>query len=539
MRCCVVRASTIGIALVLMALGSGTGGAQTGDVLNQAMIEAAREASRGTPPLEDRTARPQIPIAGPVNPETYRVGPGDVLQFVTWGRISRNDRLEVGPEGTVLLPGAGVLELHNHTLARARAMILERMRAQMRGVEMDVRLLRPRRFLVSRTGQVKTTGPIEASAASRVSDALPLEDVLPGASRRRVNVIHLDGTREVADLELYDRTGRSDLNPWLRDGDMVHVPVATEFLYIAGAVARPGRYELGPQDSLRTSLQLAGDVLPSADKDHALVVRWPEPFRAESLWISLSDIYSGRQNTPLKDGERIYIFFVPHYHDQHEAVLLGEVTRPGAYPITEGQTRLSDLVRGAGGFLPLADSGAIRVHRPNPMAGTNDPELDRLLRLSRGELTASEYEVLRTKLAGLREEYSVDWQRLSEDGNSLDLLLRSGDIVRVDRLVSSIRIDGEVRRPGMLEYQPGLKVEDYVRQSNGFTNRAWRSKVRITRAVTGQTQYARDVPELGPGDFVWVPEKPDWAWGQTGTMFLTVLGSLSGVVLAAVTIARQ
>lgn len=518
---------------------AGSGMAQTAAAADQTIIDVARDAARGAVPPQPRTARPTVPIGGPVDPNSYRVGPGDVFQFAMWGRITRTELIEISPEGTALIPGDGVLTFRDHTLAQAREMILQRMRAQMRDVQMDVRLLRPRRFHVHRTGQVKAPGAVEASAVSRVSDALPIDDVLPDASRRQVNVIHLDGTREFADLELYDRTGRSDLNPWLRDGDVLHVPVATEFIYLAGAVARPGRYELGLRDSLRTALQLAGDPIPSAAEDRALLIRWPEPFRAESLWISLSDVYSGRQNPPLQDGERLYLFFVPQYHEQREAVVIGEVARPGVYPIREGETRLSDLVRGAGGFLRTADRGAIRVHRPNPMAGNRDPELDRLLQLSRGELTASEYEVMRTKLAGLREEYSVDWNRLVKDGNSLDLLLRNGDIVRVDRLVSSIRIDGEVRRPGMLEFQPGFKVDDYVRQSSGFTDRAWRSKVRVTRAVTGQTLYARDVPTLEPGDFVWVPEKPDRDWGQTGVMLLTVVGSLSGIVLAAVTIARD
>lgn len=474
-----------------------------------------------------------------MDPDRYRIGPGDILQFSIWGRLTRNELLEVSPEGTVLLPGAGVIVLHEHTLAQARAVILERMRRQMRGVEMDVRLLRPRRLFVHRTGQVREPGPIEASAVSRVSDVLPAGDLLADASRRQVEVLHSDGTREFADLELYERTGRSPLNPWLRDGDVLHVPVATEFLYVAGAVALPGRYELGLRDSLRTVLELAGGPVPSAAADRALLIRWPEPFRPDSVWLSLPDIYSGEVNPPVHDGERLYLFFVPQYHEQHEVTVQGEIARPGAYPIVEGQTRLSDLIRSAGGFLPAADRGAIRVHRSNPSARIPDPELDRLLRLSRGELTTSEYEVLRTRLAGQREDYSVDWNRVTREGGGMDLLLRSGDVVRVDRLVSSIRVDGEVRRPGILEYRPGLRVEDYIQQAAGYTNRAWRGKVRVTRAVTGQTLLTRDVPALGPGDFIWVPERPDRNWGQTGVMLLTVLGSLSGVVLAAVTIARN
>ena len=210
---------------------------------------------------------------------------------------------------------------------------------------------------------------------------------------------------------------------------------------------------------------------------------------------------------------------------------VGEVRRPGTFPIAEGETRLSEMVSAAGGFLPGADLSAIRVHRASTMAAEKDPELDRLLRLSRSELTASEFEVLRTRLASLREDYRVDWARLQADRN-LDLLLRDGDLVRVERLVSSVRVDGEVRRPGLFNYEPGQSVEDCVAQAGGFTDRAWRSKIRVTRAVTGQTLLARNISRLDPGDFVWVPEKPDRTQWDQLQQLLTALAQVATIVIA-------
>ena len=68
-------------------------------------------------------------------------------------------------------------------------------------------------------------------------------------------------------------------------------------------------------------------------------------------------------------------------------------------------------------------------------------------------MTASEYTKLTTKLASLREDYRIDWKRLKERPQELDLLLRDGDVVRVERLVPSIRVDGEVTHPGILSYR--------------------------------------------------------------------------------------
>jgi polysaccharide export outer membrane protein len=424
------------------------------------------------------------------------------------------------------------MRVDGRTLADVRDDLLSRMRGQFKGVNMDLRLARPRMFRVYLTGQVRVAGPVDATGSSRVADVAMMGTMLDDASRRHIEVLHRDGTRDIADLELFLRTGDNNLNPWLRDGDVINLPVATEFVWAQGALARPGRFELGPSDSLRTLLRLAGDPLPAAETSRVLLVTWRDPLTPESTWVSLEDVYARKTNPPLEDGQRVYVYYVPQYHLQHEATIIGEVRRPGLYPIVEGRTHLSYLVAAADRFLPSADLSAIRVHRRSPNAGERDPELDRLLRLSRNELTGSEYEQLRTKLAGLREDYRVDWARLQQDPAHLDPLIRDGDIVRVERLVNSIRVDGEVRRPGILAYAPGQRVENYIAQTGGFTDRAWRGKVRVTRAVTGQTLLARNVKTLDPGDFVWVPERPDITVWQQAKEVLTALATVATIVIA-------
>jgi protein involved in polysaccharide export with SLBB domain len=532
------------LALVLAApvhAQSGGTGASSGDPLStstSAGSEGVGTIPRVVPGLGDEISQGMRPLggigpdlAGAINPKEYIVGPGDVLMLLLWGKVSRSMTLEVGPEGVVLLPGAGTFRVDGLTLAEVQRQLLERMAREFRGVNMDVRLVVPRQFRVYVTGQVKNAGPLAVRGGSRVTDALTPAMMQDNGSRRRVEVLHKDGTREIADLDLFDRTGTTSANPFIRDGDVINVPVLTDFLYADGAVARPGRYELGPDDSLLTLFRLVGDPLPAADAERALLIRWRQPFQPESLWFGLDEVYSRRVNPVLREGDRLYVFFIPQYHLQHEATIIGEVARPGVYPIQEGVHKLSDIVTSAGGFLPGADLSAIRVSRRGTGA-EKDPELDRMLRLSRNEMTASEYEALRTKLANLKEEYRVDWNRLMAAKEDLDLLLRDGDVVRVERLVSSVRVDGEVNRPGFLRYEAGQTVEDYVRQAGGYTNRAWKSKVRVSRSVTGQTLVAKNVRTLDPGDLVWVPEKPDRDLGRNIAAVLIALAQVATIVIA-------
>jgi polysaccharide biosynthesis/export protein len=503
--------------------------------LEAAAREAAGAAARaaGESAVQDASSmRASVPIPGAVDDTLYRVGPGDVFLLNLWGRVTQARSIEVGPEGTVMLPSGGGLRVTGLTLRDARALMVQSLAKEYRGVSIDIRLDRLRTFRVYLTGRVKQGGAQLATGTTRVADLIKAENMEANASLRRIDVLRRDGSRAQADVGRFLRTGEVEFNPWLRDGDVVHVPVATEFVYVQGAVASPGRFELGIRDSMRTLLRMAGDPLPSASLERAMWVRWKAPFESESLTVNLEDVYAGRVNYPSADGERVYVYFVPQYHLQHEASIDGEIRKPGTYQIVEGVTRLSDLVSSAIGFLPTADLSSIRVHRPTQAGVEQDPELERLLRMSRNELTISEYEKLRTSLAGLREDYRVDWNRLQENRDALDLLLRNGDVVRVERLVTSIRVDGEVRRPGILTYKPGRTVEDYIRETGGFTDRAWTGKVRVTRAVTGQTLPARNVRALDPGDFVWVPEKPDKSTWETFGLVLVALAQVATIIIA-------
>lgn len=469
-------------------------------------------------------------VTAPVDPETYVVGPGDLFQLTLSGRVTRSEYLIVGPEGELLIPGSGLVRVSGQTLSEAREKVLRWLAGEFRGVRIDLQLARVRLMRIYLSGDVKEPGTFHVAATSRLSEALPASALLEGASKRNVELRRRNGRRIIGDLELFNRTGRQDLNPFLEDADILHVPTAVEFIHIRGAVAREGRYELGPADSLRTLLDLAGGPLPAAQASRCLLVRWQAPTQAESLWFELADVYSGVTNPPLRDGDHAFIFFTSRFHALEQAGIYGEVEHPGVYPLVTGQSRLSHLVRAAHGFLARADLSTVRVYRA-ARAAEADPELERLIRLSRAEMTNTEYEILRAKLAARREDYRVDWFRL-EQSPELDVLLRDGDVVRVDPLIASVRVEGEVRRPGIVEFEPRRSVDAYVRLAGGYSNRAASSKIRITRAVTGQSLRAKDVQDVAPGDLIWVPERPDVTFWQHLQTLVTVAAQVATVIIA-------
>lgn len=466
----------------------------------------------------------------PVDAQSYRLGPGDLLQLNYSGRLSRSQSLPIGPEGTAFIPGWGVLRLGGLTLAEARQLVDQRLGTELRGVQLDLELVRVRMLRVYLTGEVQSPGPVDLIATSRVSDALSESSATAGASRRNLEVRHADGTREIADLGRFELTGDPVDDPFLMDGDVISVPKATRYFEVRGAVARSGRFELGPRDSLHTMLEMAGGLLPTSRPERALFIRWLTPSRDESVFVDVGDIDARRTNFPIEDGARLYVYSVAGYHELEQVSIQGEINAAGSYPIVPGRTRLSDLIRNAGGFTARADSSTMHVYRANPESSEPDPELDRLSRLSRGEMTSTEYEILRTRLTAKRADFRVDWSQV-RPGSELDIVLMSGDIVDVDRVRATVRVEGEVVRPGLIEYSPELRPLDYVKLAGGFSERAAGGRVLVTRRLTGQTLRARDVDRVAPGDMIWVPDKPDLTLLQQLLPFVAVAAQIATIIL--------
>jgi protein involved in polysaccharide export with SLBB domain len=513
-------------ALVLVAgVAHAQGGAGTADVLG---------ATAGGRNVLAPTGGPQVaPMSGPVDPAEYVVGPGDLLQLNLSGGVTRSWDTMILPEGTLYVPAVGPIPLSGLTLVEARRAVLQRLSREYRDVNVDLRLLRPRTFLVNLIGESTRPGALEVSATSRASEVLAEGLFAPIASRRNVEVRRktAEGEQRIRmDLLRFRLTGQLEQDPLLREGDVLFFPRVVAEATVEGAVPRAGRYDLTPDDSLSDVIELAGGVLPSA-VDHAVLVRFQDATTRDSLTFRVSDVKARRFDTLMRDGDRVFVYYLPRYHFLEQASIVGEVQRPGAYPLMPGLARLTDLVRTSGGFLPEADLSSLRVFRASGVAGEPDPELERLNQLGRRDMSTSEYEALRARATSRRQDFRVDWNRVTP-GSDLDIELRGGDLVRVDRVTPSVRVEGEVRLPGLIQHAPGRSVEDYVKLAGGYGERAVRSKTSVKRAVTGQTILARDVDELQPGDLVWVPQKGDsQAWMNVQSVLL-VAAQLATVVLA-------
>ena len=223
--------------------------------------------------------------------------------------------------------------------------------------------------------------------------------------------------------------------------------------------------------------------------------------------------------------------FQPNFHEQPSVEIYGEVRRPGAYPIVLGRDRLSDLLDWAGGSSARANrTGAVLIRS---VPGTIvDPEFERLARLTRAEMTESEYASFQTRLAERRNSFRVDLDRIEAKGTEVDPLLESGDLVRLDPLVPSVRVEGQVGRPGFVDFKLGRAVDEYVALAGGYTGRAAVGNVRVSRSQTGQVVPAKSVRAVQAGDFIWVPERKEVDPWQVFKDVLSIGGQIAVIVVA-------
>jgi polysaccharide export outer membrane protein len=67
----------------------------------------------------------------------------------------------------------------------------------------------------------------------------------------------------------------------------------------------------------------------------------------------------------------------------------------------------------------------------------------------------------------------------------------------------NIYVNGEVKQPGGYEFQPGLTVDKAIALAGGFTDRAARKKINITRSTNIETQIKASLSSrIQPGDII-------------------------------------
>jgi protein involved in polysaccharide export with SLBB domain len=436
--------------------------------------------------------------------------------------------VDVTPEGEVVLPGIAAVSVAGMRLAEAKASIAAALGKQYRNVDVRISLVALRRIEVHVIGNVVHPGTYVGTALDPTSVLIDAAGGLAeGASRRDIRVTRRNGEVRRIDLVRYERLGDLSSNPPILDGDVVFVPFEKTRVRVDGAVESPDDYEVVDGDTVAGLIDIAGGMTRDARRDSVEVRRFVDDAHTESLLIPFDT--EGRTLT-LRDGDQVYVRFLPDYRPMAAVTLEGEFVHPGPYGISEGSDRLSDVIRRAGGFSSQASLEEGQLIRTTGVDKT-DPEYERLKTIPVQDMSETEYAYFKTKARERRGAVVVDFVRLAAGDDHEDRALQEGDRVIVPKKRATVKVSGSVKFPGLITYVADKRAGYYIAQAGGYASHADKGEARVIKSVTGEWEPLGRAGEITAGDEVWVPERPERDWWQFAQDAVRFAASVATVYL--------
>lgn len=500
----------------------------------------------------------QSVFEGPIDPEKYVVGPGDQLTLQVIGTLESSLTITISPEGIAQIPTVGQVNVVNKKLAEVERLIVNIAKPRYPNAELKVTLLKARLFYASVAGAVVRPGRYMVSAASRVSDLLEMAggakwDLTPPDTTQEGKVIlppfeiaplrglilaRKNGDTVWVDLERFYRFGEVESNPFMLDGDRLYIPYWTDktgTVRIAGAVYKQLLVRYLPNDKLRTIMNLSGGFLPDARGDVQLI-RFNENGERIIREFSNEWVKSNDLGPDLKPNDFIFVQYKKDLTRRGSVQVEGEVYFPGVYAVDEKTVRLSDVLELTGGFTEKANVAEVTVIRRSLMA-IPDPEYNRLFGMARIDMNWNENEYLKAKRRDLEPRVVVNVEKILRDGKGSiqDIILIDGDLIKVPKKNLSVKVLGQVVKPGLIPYKENEKFKYYIRQAGGYTFKARTSKIRIIKASSGQW-LKPGATTIEAGDTIFIPEKPETDWWATTKDLLSVFSQIATIALVVYTI---
>ena len=243
------------------------------------------------------------------------------------------------------------------------------------------------------------------------------------------------------------------------------------------AQAPVAEYRLGAGDVVRISVYQSPDLTLEARISEAGLVSYPLLGAVKIGGVSVSAaeklIADGLKNGNFVKAPQVSVLVTQVRGNQ--ASVLGQVNRPGRFPIESPDLRLSDLLAIAGG---ISISGADTVI----LVGTRGGQR-------------------------VRKEIELSNLFRSASGDD-DMLVLNGDVVYVERAPIAY-IYGEVQRPGPMRLERGLTVMQALATGGGLTQRGTEKGLRLHRkGPDGKLQVLQPAMEdvLRDGDTLYVRE---------------------------------
>ena len=350
----------------------------------------------------------------------------------------------------------------------------------------------------------------------------------------------------------------------LKPNDVLFIPTKQEMMEeqtitIHGEVNYPGIYKYASNETLEDFVLQAGGLKNSASTvkvDVARRVMNPKALTNDSISaytysFALKDgfVIDGTPGFHLMPFDEVYVRKSPGFSKQQNVVVDGEVMFSGTYTLQRKNTRLSDVIKAAGGVNDRGYAAGATLVRKINESERKRLEAARKMALEQYEQVAAEEAAKtgksvditnseRIKKFQIEDTYSVGIEldkAIANPGSDADIVLREGDRIVVPQYTGTVKINGEVMYPNTVGFVKGKKASYYIDQAGGFNNKAKRGQTYIIY-MNGMVAKVSHNAKPMPGCEIVVPAKATTKMSIAETM--TIGTSVASIATMIATLAN-
>ena len=473
-------------------------------------------------------------IDNSINSDKYFVGGGDVFSIHILELPSVEYMAVVDQNCDAVIPELGIIRIGKKTLAQSKDIITDFVKSRLKkSYEVYVALSRAKSAVVTITGAITNPGTYQMEGTSRIFDAIRMANgnVMPSpyeVNYREVQCVNKDSSTTY-DLFRFLMLNDNNQNPYLYPGDNICVSLAGKKVLISGNLKSTyyGNLPVKSGETAKDFLSLF-TMDGSADTNNIIITKH-DPDR--------SIIYSmlNPQDITLTDKDIIIVPQLSNYPRSETVKIMGEVNRPGIYPLIRQVTTGRKLIDLAGGSTNLGNikrAFIIRRGKVNIMQKSLNPVQQS--NLAQQLPTRAAISPVRPEInsAIVNINASNDYSVIPLDNKAMDELLEPNDEIVVPETDNKIYVSGRVKSPGAYPFVKDKKAGYFIEAAGGFSSRADKTNL-FTLKQYGEEFQIREDNVIDEGDVIVVPESQQYKY--MSTVILPIISIfLSGLSTAIV-----
>jgi protein involved in polysaccharide export with SLBB domain len=455
------------------------------------------------------------PVSNTPVPSEYPLGPGDELMIRGWGTIDIDYRATIDRNGMISIPTIGSVPLAGVKAGEAQNVIRAEVGRLYKGVTVNVTFGQLRAMTVYVVGQANRPGTYTVSSLSTLVTAL-FASGGPNANGSMRHVQVKRAGKVVAELDLYAFIAKGDKSAdiKLQDGDTIFIPQAGGFVALTGKVNSPAVYELkNGSDTVESLLDVAGGLPVVADPRRAFLERI-DPATNHPRTVEQFALEGQGLKRTLRNGDVLNVISItPDF--SNAVVLRGNVDQPVRAPFKSGM-RVSDLIPSREYLISRNSTDRQNSVLVDDQVEQNMEEArNAQLGLAGGNTTrnltkkarkdpSAKSESIAARIGNLIDQVNWDYavvERINRADLSVKLIpfnlgnvftnpngpdniqLQPGDTVTIfsqddvavpmDKRQVFVRVEGEVKVPGVYQMTAGDTLQTVIAKAGGPTSNAY------------------------------------------------------------------